>query len=79
MMLIIVELPLNLLVSDYSITIFTIKHIFCNITGEGTLDFNQFLELMARTPNEGDTEDEIDEAFRVFDPSATGNISFISL
>ncbi len=43
--------------------------------GEGTIDFNQFLELLARTPSEGDSAEDMDEAFRVFDPSASGTMS----
>jgi len=35
--------------------------------GSGTIEFNDFLSLMQRKVSDKDTEDEITEAFRVFD------------
>lgn len=39
------------------------------------IDFPTFLELMVKVKREGESEDEIEEAFRVFDPSGSGVIS----
>lgn len=38
----------------------------CN-TGNGTIDFPEFLTMMARKMKDTDSEEEIREAFRVFD------------
>jgi len=35
--------------------------------GNGTIDFPEFLTMMARKMKESDSEEEIREAFRVFD------------
>lgn len=43
--------------------------------GNGEIDFNEFLQMMSKKMKETDTEDEIREAFRVFDDSGTGSIS----
>lgn len=37
------------------------------ITGNGTIDFPEFLTMMARKMKDTDSEEEIREAFRVFD------------
>ena len=36
-------------------------------TANGAVDFSDFLGMMTRMERNGDTEDEIEEAFRVFD------------
>ena len=36
-------------------------------SGNGTIDFPEFLTMMARKMKDSDSEDEIREAFRVFD------------
>lgn len=36
-------------------------------TGNGTIDFPEFLTMMARKMKDTDSEEEIREAFRVFD------------
>ena len=42
--------------------------------GSGTIDFDEFLILMARKLKESDTEDELFEAFRIFDTESNGLI-----
>lgn len=37
------------------------------ISGNGTIDFPEFLTMMARKMKDTDSEEEIREAFRVFD------------
>ncbi|CAF4808203.1 unnamed protein product, partial [Rotaria magnacalcarata] len=41
----------------------------------GTIDFPEFLTLMARKMKDTDSEEEIREAFRVFDKDGNGYIS----
>ena len=38
-----------------------------SFTGNGTIDFPEFLTMMARKMKDTDSEEEIREAFRVFD------------
>ena len=47
--------------------------------GNGTIDFPEFLTMMARKMKETDSEDEIREAFRVFDKDGNGFISAAEL
>ena len=42
--------------------------------GSGTVDFPEFLNMMARKMESFDSEDEVREAFRVFDYNRTGFI-----
>ena len=46
-----------------------------DVDGNGTIDFPEFLSLMARKMKETDTEEELMEAFRVFDRDGNGFIS----
>lgn len=39
----------------------------------GTIDFPEFLTLMAKKMKEADTEEELIEAFKVFDRDGNGN------
>lgn len=41
--------------------------IFLPSSGNGTIDFPEFLTMMARKMKDTDSEEEIREAFRVFD------------
>ena len=41
-----------------------VAHLF---PGNGTIDFPEFLTMMARKMKDTDSEEEIREAFRVFD------------
>ncbi|XP_062503825.1 uncharacterized protein LOC134180645 [Corticium candelabrum] len=47
--------------------------------GNGTIDFPEFLTMMARKMKEADSEEEIREAFRVFDKDGNGFISAAEL
>ena len=44
-------------------------------SGNGTIDFGEFLEMMSRKMKMTDNEDEMREAFRVFDKDGDGFIS----
>ena len=46
-----------------------------DIDGNGTIDFKEFLGLMARKMRDTDTEEELIEAFKVFDRDGNGLIS----
>jgi calmodulin len=46
-----------------------------DIDGNGRVDFEEFVALMNRRSKETDTEDEVINAFRVFDKDANGLIS----
>merc|ERR1712226_616208 len=47
--------------------------------GNGTLDFPEFLSLMARKMKDTDTEEELIESFKVFDRDGNGFISAAEL
>merc|ERR1712225_42896 len=47
--------------------------------GDGTVDFPAFLTIMARKMKDTDTEEDIIEAFRVFDKDGAGVISAAEL
>jgi calmodulin len=47
--------------------------------GNGTIDFPEFLQLMARKKTNTDTEAELREAFKVFDKDGNGFISAAEL
>ena len=49
------------------------------ILGNGTIDFDEFLTMMAKKMQETDTEAEMMEAFRVFDKDGDGFISAAEL
>jgi calmodulin len=49
------------------------------LLGNGTIDFPDFLTLMSRKMKDTDSEEEIREAFRVFDKDSTGFISAAEL
>jgi len=52
----------------------------CSATaGNGTIDFPEFLTMMARKMKDTDSEEEIREAFRVFDKDGNGFISAAEL
>ncbi|OVA09882.1 EF-hand domain [Macleaya cordata] len=46
-----------------------------DVNGNGTIEFVEFLNLMARKMKEADAEDELKEAFKVFDKDQNGYIS----
>ncbi|KAF0414443.1 calmodulin [Gigaspora margarita] len=45
----------------------------------GTIDFNEFLNMMARKVKDSDAEEELKEAFKVFDKDNNGLISAAEL
>jgi calmodulin len=47
--------------------------------GSGTIDFPEFLTMMARKMKDTDSEEEIKEAFKVFDKDRNGFISAAEL
>jgi calmodulin len=53
--------------------------LFFIIQGNGTIDFPEFLTMMARKMKDTDSEEEIREAFRVFDKDGNGFISAAEL
>jgi calmodulin len=54
-----------------------IKEVDAN--GDGTIDFPEFLNLMAKKMQDTDTEDDLKEAFKVFDKDNDGYISAAEL
>ena len=46
--------------------------------GNGTIDFEEFLQMMAKKMKDSDNEEELREAFRVFDKDGNGYISGLS-
>ena len=47
--------------------------------GNGTIDFNEFLDMMTAKMSEKDSREEILKAFRLFDDDEKGKISFRNL
>jgi calmodulin len=47
--------------------------------GNGTIDFEEFLDMMAKKLKDGDSEEEIRQAFKVFDKDGNGTISVSEL
>eukprot|EP00915_Cephaloidophora_sp_WS-2016_P002572 GHVH01003450.1.p1 GENE.GHVH01003450.1~~GHVH01003450.1.p1 ORF type:complete len:151 (+),score=41.48 GHVH01003450.1:52-504(+) len=50
-----------------------------DVDGSGSIDFSEFLSLMARKMKDTDSEDELREAFKVFDRDGNGFISAAEL
>ena len=46
-----------------------------DVDGNGTIDFPEFLTMMARKMRDTDSEEEIKEAFKVFDKDGNGDLS----
>jgi calmodulin len=49
------------------------------LLGKGSIDFGEFLQMMAKGANEHSEEDELREAFRVFDKNGDGFIKVAEL
>merc|ERR1719419_1611245 len=47
--------------------------------GSGTIEFDEFLKLMAKQVSKRDLQDELGEAFRAFDQDGDGLISKVEL
>ena len=54
---------------------FLSMYLNSGLAGNGTIDFEEFLTMMSRKMKETDTEEEMREAFRVFDKDGDGFIS----
>ena len=52
---------------------------FLIFAGNGTIDFSEFLTMMSRKMKDTDSEEELREAFRVFDKDGNGFISAAEL
>ena len=50
-----------------------------DVNADGTIDFPEFLTLMAKKMKDTDTEEELVEAFKYFDKDKDGKISFDEL
>ncbi|KAJ9136955.1 EF-hand [Coniochaeta hoffmannii] len=50
-----------------------------DVNKNGSIDFHEFLNMMARTVKEVDSEEELKNAFKVFDKDGSGTISAIEL
>ncbi len=50
-----------------------------DVDGNGTIDFNEFLTLMAMKGQDQDIEEELLEAFKIFDRDGNGSISAAEL
>ena len=55
------------------------RFLSTSFPGNGTIDFPEFLTMMARKMKDTDSEEEIREAFRVFDKDGNGFISAAEL
>ena len=51
---------------------YTIDALTHMCEGNGTIDFDEFLNMMAKKMKETDSEEELREAFRVFDKDGNG-------
>ena len=49
------------------------------VLGNGEIDFEEFLQMMAKKMKESDSEDEIREAFKVFDKDEDGYLTAAEL
>ncbi len=53
--------------------------LYFTAPGGGTIDFGDFVTVLPKVEHTGDTEEEVDEAFRVFDKEGNGYISAAEL
>ena len=67
----------TLLYKNYRLLLIII--VFALFLGNGTIDFPEFLTMMAHNMKDTDSEEEIREAFRVFDKDGSGFISAAEL
>ena len=64
--------------SIFCINVLT-SYLQVDADGNGTIDFPEFLNLMARKMKDVDSEEELREAFKVFDRDGNGFISAAEL
>lgn len=50
-----------------------------DVDGNGTIDFQEFCDMMAKKLKDSDSEEEIKQAFKVFDRDGNGTISVSEL
>ncbi|XP_061946199.1 calmodulin-2/4-like [Populus nigra] len=62
---------------DHGTTEEELRHMIreVDVDGNGTIEFGEFWNLMARKIKENDADDELKEAFKVFDKDQDGYIS----
>eukprot|EP00258_Populus_trichocarpa_P023159 XP_024439178.1 calmodulin-like protein 11 isoform X2 [Populus trichocarpa] len=62
---------------DHGATEEELRHMIreVDVDGNGTIEFGEFWNLMARKIKENDADDELKEAFKVFDKDQDGYIS----
>ncbi|KAL9341715.1 hypothetical protein Peur_065040 [Populus x canadensis] len=62
---------------DHGATEEDLRHMIreVDVDGNGTIEFGEFSNLMARKIKENDADDELKEAFKVFDKDQDGYIS----
>jgi calmodulin len=69
---------MNLIVK-VCLSIFIFFFIDFSLIGKGLIDFNEFLQMMAKQADGHSEEDELREAFRVFDKNGNGFIKVAEL
>jgi len=62
-------------ISAFLLSANTILNTPISSLGNGTIEFNEFLHMMSKKMKETDKEEELREAFRVFDRNGDGFIS----
>ncbi len=70
---------MNLIVMVRSLMQFELDLLGFFLLGKGMIDFEEFLQMMAKRANEHNEEDELREAFRVFDKNGNGCIKVAEL
>ena len=53
--------------------------LYFALVGSGTLEFSEFLTMLPQVKRSGDSEEEVDEAFRAFDKEGNGMINAVEL
>lgn len=49
----------------------------CDIADSGTIDFSEFVSLMTKKYGENDMEEDIRQAFRLFDKDGSGELDAV--
>ncbi|KAJ8044772.1 Calmodulin [Holothuria leucospilota] len=71
------ELEMVMKLLDQNMTKKEVRDMFneADADGNGSIDFNEFLSMMAQKMTKHDIQDEMKQAFRVFDSDQTGCLS----